>query len=80
LLDIVVPRASFEDEWRALARRLAALAPGTTQAVKAVVGAAVPAAHPELEADAAAAFARLWTADAHWDAVDTLAQKRSGVS
>ena len=80
LLDIVVPRASFEDEWRALARRLAGLAPGTTRAVKAVIGAASPAAHPELEADAAAAFARLWTADAHWDAVDALAQKRSGVS
>ena len=30
LVDIVVPRVTFDDEWRALARRLAASAPGTT--------------------------------------------------
>jgi enoyl-CoA hydratase len=77
LIDIVVPRATFEQEWRALAQRLASLAPGTTAAVKAVVGAAVPCTHPELEADATNAFARLWTAEAHWDAVDALEQKRA---
>src|SRR4029078_1773397 len=41
LVDAVVPRARFDDEWRALAQRLAATAPGTTRAIKAVVGAAV---------------------------------------
>jgi enoyl-CoA hydratase/carnithine racemase len=76
LVDVVVPRATFDDEWRALAQRLAATAPGTTRAVKAVIGAAAPAVHPELEDDATAAFARLWTADAHWDAVDAFEQKR----
>jgi enoyl-CoA hydratase len=76
LIDIVVPRGSFDEEWRALAKRLAALAPGTTRAIKAVVAAAVPAHHPELEADATAEFARLWTADAHWAAVDALESKR----
>jgi enoyl-CoA hydratase/carnithine racemase len=76
LVDVVVPRSAFADEWRALAQRLAATAPGTTRAVKAVVGAAVPAVHPELEVDATDAFARLWTADAHWAAVDALEQKR----
>ncbi len=35
LVDVVVPRVTFDDEWRALARRLAASAPGTTRAVKA---------------------------------------------
>ena len=73
---IVVPRATFDDEWRGLARRLAASAPGTTRAVKAVVGAAVPSFHPELEADATDAFARLWTGDAHWAAVEALGAKR----
>src|SRR5437660_7952557 len=76
LIDIVVPRATFDDEWRGLARRLAALAPGTTSAVKAVIAAAVPSLHPELAADAADEFARLWTADAHWAAVEAMEQKR----
>lgn len=76
LVDIVVPRAHFDDEWRALAAQLAATAPGTTRAVKAVVGAAVPTVHSHLETDATDAFARLWTADAHWTAVDALEQKR----
>jgi enoyl-CoA hydratase len=78
LVDIVVPRASFDDEWRALAGRMAGLAPGTTRAVKSVIGAAVPSVHADLEADAADAFAGLWTSEAHWAAIDALAQKRSG--
>ena len=75
LVDIVVPRATFDDAWRALAARLAALPPGTTAAVKSVVDAASPAVHAELEADATETFARLWTADAHWAAVDALTRK-----
>jgi enoyl-CoA hydratase/carnithine racemase len=77
LIDLVVPRASFDDEWRALARRLAASAPGATRAVKAVIDAAFPAVRPDLEEAATDAFARLWTADAHWDAAEALQQKRS---
>ncbi len=76
LVDVVVPRATFDAAWRELAGRMAALAPGTTRAVKSVIAAAAPALHPELEADAAAAFAQLWTADAHWAAVDALDAKR----
>ena len=77
LVDIVVPRATFDDAWRSLARRLASTAPGTTRAVKSVISAASPSWHPELEADATEEFAHLWTADAHWDAVEELQQKRS---
>ena len=44
--------------------------------MKAVIAAAVPVVHPELEADATDAFAGLWIADAHWAAVDALEQKR----
>jgi len=76
LVDLVVPRASFDDEWRALAGRMAATAPGTTRAVKAVIAAAAPSIHPELEAGATDVFARLWMGDAHWAAVDALEQKR----
>jgi enoyl-CoA hydratase len=76
IVDIVVPRDDFEDAWRSLAARLAATAPGTTRAVKAVIAAASPKAHPDLEAAAADAFARLWIAEAHWDAVEAMAAKR----
>jgi enoyl-CoA hydratase len=76
LVDIVVPRSSFDDEWRRLASDLATTAPGTTRAVKSVIGAAVPSVHPHLEPDATNAFARLWTAEAHWTAAETLEQKR----
>jgi enoyl-CoA hydratase/carnithine racemase len=76
LVDVVVPRAAFEDEWRRLARHMADLAPGTTSAVKSVISAAVPSHHPDLEANATTVFAQLWTADAHWSAVEALEQKR----
>lgn len=77
LVDIVVPRSSFDHEWRTLARDVAGSAPGTTRALKSVIGAAVPSCHPELEAEATDAFAHLWMADAHWAAVDALERKRS---
>ena len=76
LVDHVVPRSSFEDKWRALARDMAITAPGTTRALKSVIGAAAPSVHPQLESDATEAFARLWTADAHWAAVEALEHKR----
>jgi hypothetical protein len=64
------------NHWRALARRMAALAPGTTRAVKAVIDAAIPSVHSELEREATAAFAQLWTGEVHWAAVEALEQKR----
>ena len=76
LVDLVVPRPSFDDEWRRLARQMADTAAGTTRAVKSVVGAAIPSCHPELEAHATDAFARLWMADAHWAAVEQLERRR----
>jgi enoyl-CoA hydratase/carnithine racemase len=76
LLDVVVARADFDAEWRALAARLAATAPGTTRNVKQVISAAVPRVRPELEEGAADAFAQLWTAEAHWAAVEAMEAKR----
>jgi enoyl-CoA hydratase/carnithine racemase len=77
LVDIVVPRPSFDEAWRALADKMAGTAPGTTRAVKSVVAAAAPGVHPDLEAAATDTFARLWTSDAHWAAVDALTRAKT---
>jgi enoyl-CoA hydratase/carnithine racemase len=66
LVDEVVPRASFEADWRALAR---SLANGPASAVKAVIGGATAD-------EAVDAFARLWVSDAHWEAADRLMNRR----
>ena len=58
LVDLVVPRDAFDEEWRSLALRMAATAPGTTRAVKSVIAAATPTTHQELAAAAADEFAR----------------------
>ena len=76
LIDIVVSRDTFDKESYELAHAIANTAPGTTRAVKAVISAPAPPVHPHLEADATDVFARLWTADAHWAAVDELERKR----
>jgi enoyl-CoA hydratase/carnithine racemase len=77
LLDLVVPRAAFDAEVASLAGRLASLAPGTTRSVKSVLLASDPTVHPATEADATRVFAELWNADAHWDAVARLEQRRA---
>ncbi len=60
LVDVVVPRESFEDEWRSVARKLATASAGE---IKRVV-------HGASAEEAVAAFARLWVADAHWAAAE----------
>lgn len=67
LVERVYPRAGFEDSWRALARRIAS-SPG--RPIKSVIAAAAPHHHPAYEGAAARTFAALWTADAHWAAVE----------
>lgn len=77
IVDLVVPRADFDQAWRDLASRMAATAPGATTTAKALVAGARSSLHPDTEAAATDAFARLWTADAHWDAVDAMQQQRA---
>ncbi|WP_019927572.1 enoyl-CoA hydratase/isomerase family protein [Nocardia sp. BMG111209] len=60
LIDRVFPRESFEEGWQALARSLAT---ESATSIKRVVGGVPPA-------EAVAAFARLWVAEAHWAAAD----------
>jgi len=66
LINRVVPRESFDAEWRALARSLANQSAGE---IKRVLGGATAD-------EAVAAFARLWVADEHWEAADRLQQGR----
>lgn len=77
LVDRVLARHEFDVGWRDLARTIASTAPGTSRAVKTVIDAAFPACRPELEARASDEFARLWAADAHWEAVEAFEAKRS---
>jgi enoyl-CoA hydratase len=63
LVDLILPRASFEAGWRSLARSLAT---DSAREIKRLTAGAVP---PD---EAAQAFARLWVADAHWAAADRM--------
>jgi enoyl-CoA hydratase len=65
LVDRVVPRASFNDEWRRVARLLATRPAGEIKRVMAGVS----------PAEAVAAFAALWVSDEHWQAADRMTQK-----
>lgn len=77
LLDIVVPRDDFDATWRTLATRIAGSAPGASAAIKRVISAAAPAVRPDTRATAIDAFAGLWIAPAHWEAVDAMSAKRA---
>lgn len=59
------PRDSFEDQWRTLARKLAA-APVT--AIKRVIAGATPE-------EAIDSFAKLWVSDAHWAAAERVMKR-----
>ena len=60
LVDMVLPRSSFEDGWRSVAR---ALARHPATEIKRVIRGVSPD-------EAIASFARLWVADAHWQAAE----------
>lgn len=65
LIDQVIPRASFDEQWRLVARSLAT---APAREVKRVMR-GVPTS------DAVAAFARLWVSDDHWAAADRVLKK-----
>ena len=60
LVDLVFPRSSFDEGWRSVARSLARH-PATE--IKRVISGVSPD-------EAIASFARLWVADAHWQAAE----------
>lgn len=65
LIDQVIPRASFDEQWRLTARLLASVPAGQVKRVMRGV--------PTTEA--VAAFARLWVSDEHWAAADKVMKK-----
>jgi enoyl-CoA hydratase/carnithine racemase len=65
LIDRVIPRRSFDEGWRTLARLLAKQPASQIKRVMRGV--------PTTEA--VAAFARLWVADEHWAAADRLTKR-----
>lgn len=67
LVDQVVARADFEQEWRAAA---AALAHPAAAPIKAVVSGATPT-------EAVDAFAQLWVSDEHWEAAEKVRTRRA---
>lgn len=77
LVDALFPRKEFDAGWRSIASDFASLAPGAAHSIKHVIAAAKPHVHAALEAEASARFARLWAAEAHWEAHDRLLAERS---
>lgn len=65
LIDQVLPRASFDEQWRAIGRSLATAPAGEVKRVMRGV--------PTTEA--VAAFARLWVSDEHWAAADRVVKR-----
>ncbi|MGZ4583889.1 MAG: enoyl-CoA hydratase/isomerase family protein [Mycobacterium sp.] len=66
LIDRLVPRASFDEAWRALAK---SLANRPAAEIKRVIGGVTPD-------EAVASFARLWVGDEHWKAADRVMGRR----
>jgi enoyl-CoA hydratase len=65
LIDVVVPRSTFEDSWRSVARSLAVAPAAEIKRVLTGVSAN----------EAVAAFAKLWIADEHWLAADRVMKR-----
>jgi enoyl-CoA hydratase len=65
LVDKVLPRASFDEDWRAIATALAGRPAGEIKRVMKGVS----------TTEAVAAFARLWVSDEHWAAADKVMKR-----
>jgi enoyl-CoA hydratase len=69
LIDQVLPRSTFEQDWRRVARALSARPAGEIKRV-------IDGVSPE---EAVTAFARLWVGDAHWQAADQVMNRAAKV-
>lgn len=76
LAEEIVPRASFEERWRALAHALAEAPRDALVGIKALANATVPREHPQTADLATTAFARTWVSDGHWEAVAKQQERR----
>jgi enoyl-CoA hydratase len=69
LVDQVLPRSTFDEDWRRVARALSARPAGD---IKRVIDGVSPD-------EAVNAFARLWVRDAHWHAADRVMNRSAKV-
>jgi enoyl-CoA hydratase/carnithine racemase len=69
LIDQVLPRASFDEDWRRVARTLSGRPAGEIKRV-------IDGVSPE---EAVNSFARLWVRDAHWQAADRVTNRSAKV-
>jgi enoyl-CoA hydratase/carnithine racemase len=69
LVDQVLPRSTFDEDWRRVARALSARPAGE---IKRVIDGVSPD-------EAVDAFARLWVRDAHWHAADRVMNRSAKV-
>jgi enoyl-CoA hydratase len=69
LIDQVLPRSTFEQDWRCVARALSGRPAGEIKRV-------IDGVSPE---EAVTAFARLWVGDAHWQAADRVMNRAANV-
>jgi enoyl-CoA hydratase len=69
LIDQVLPRSTFEQDWRRVARALSGRPAGEIKRV-------IDGVSPE---EAVTAFARLWVGDAHWQAADRVMNRAAKV-
>ncbi len=76
LVEEVVPRASFEGRWRALAHGLAEVPRDALTGIKALANATVPREHAHTADLATTTFARTWVSDGHWDAMARQQERR----
>lgn len=69
LIDQVMPRSTFDEDWRRVARALSAR---PASEIKRVINGVSPE-------EAVTAFARLWVRDAHWHAADRVMSRAAKV-
>ena len=69
LIDQVLPRSTFDEDWRRVARALSGRPAGEIKRV-------IDGVSPE---EAVKAFARLWVGDAHWQAADRVINRATKV-
>jgi enoyl-CoA hydratase/carnithine racemase len=78
LFEEVVPRAELEARVAALVEELGQVPRAALAGIKRAAEAAFPYARPELAEKATGDFARAWTDDAHWEALDRAQARRRG--
>jgi enoyl-CoA hydratase len=76
LVEMVVPKAMFEDRLHDVAVAIAAAPPAAVAGIKSSVNAVHPHRYPELADTTVEAFARTWADPAHWEAVEKMEKRR----